>query len=211
MQSLQWIQAFHFRRLVGMAFLIGMLVACQQSERLSSVPETGIILAFGDSLTYGTGVGPEASYPAVLEALTGRTVINAGVPGEVTAEGLKRLPGLLEAYRPDLLILIEGGNDMLRRRPETRTRDNLSRMVSLAKEQGVPVLLVGVPKPGLLLASADFYPQLADELGVPYVDGVLADILSDQGLKSDLIHPNEPGYRRLAEVLADFLRERGAL
>ncbi len=169
------------------------------------------MLAFGDSLTYGTGVDSENSYPSLLGTLIGREVINAGIPGETTRQGLARLPGVMSQYNPDLVILIEGGNDFLRRLPRKETRENLHRMVELIKSGGAQVILVAVPEPNLLLSSADLYEELARELRVPYLDGVLAEILSDRALKSDPIHPNQAGYRRLAEAIAVFLQEQGAI
>jgi len=89
--------------------------------------ERPLILAFGDSLTYGFGTArPEReSYPARLEALTGQPVVNAGVNGETSAEGLRRIDRLLERHRPGLTLLCLGGNDILRGLPRDRLKQNL--------------------------------------------------------------------------------------
>ena len=170
-----------------------------------------MVLAFGDSLTYGTGVDGGQSYPAVLAALAGRRVINAGVPGEVSAEGLARLPGVLDEYRPQLLILVHGGNDLLRKRSEQELTHNLRAMVEVARSRGIAVVLVGVPAPGLLLGVPDLYAALAKEQRLPYEAEALRTILGDRALKSDPIHPNAEGYRRLAQRLHALLRAAGAL
>ncbi|RME33163.1 MAG: arylesterase [Gammaproteobacteria bacterium] len=189
-----------------------LLIACAEpGPRLPPLPREGVILAFGDSLTFGSGASGGESYPAVLEQLTGRKVINAGIPGETTAEGLERLPALLDRHRPDLLLLCEGGNDMLRRLDPGEAEANLRRMIGEARRRGVPVLLIAVPRPGLLLSDAGFYARLARESRVPLLADALPRILADEALKSDPVHPNAAGYRKLAEAVRDRLRELGAL
>jgi lysophospholipase L1-like esterase len=171
-----------------------------------------VILAFGDSLTYGTGVGPEQSYPAVLEQLSGRRVVNAGVPGDQTAGGLARLAVTLEEYRPQLLVLCLGGNDMLRKQDMARAAQNLERMVAISREQGVPVVLLGVPRPAIFgLESAPLYYELAERLQLPLEADAIPEVLSDNDLKSDQIHPNAAGYRVIAEAVLAKLRSSGAL
>jgi lysophospholipase L1-like esterase len=190
-----------------------LLPACDfATPKIAKLPTDGVVLAFGDSLTYGTGARPEESYPAVLQSLIGRQVVRAGVPGEVTAEGLARLPGLLRQHRPNLLILCHGGNDLLRREARENIVANLRAMVRMAKEQGIDVVLVGVPNLGLLLGhSAGFYEELAEELEIPYDGETLSVILQQPSLKSDAIHPNAPGYRKLAEGIAALLQKSGAI
>jgi|GEM_PF-209736 len=190
---------------------LSVLSGCGNEPRMSPLPADAVIVAFGDSLTYGTGADDEHTYPHQLELLIGREVINAGVPGETTDQGVRRLPEELADYRPALVILMEGGNDFLRHYPAGDTRRNLRQMIELIRQAGSQVVLVGVPQPKLVLSSAELYQTLAEELQVPYLDGAMAEILSDKTLKSDLIHPNGDGYRRFAEAVAGFLREQGAI
>jgi len=198
--------------LAGLTVLL-FLAACDSGPpKLAKLPADGVVLAFGDSLTHGTGAGAEASYPAVLQELIGRRVVRAGVPGEVSAQGLARLPGAIEATQPDLLILIHGGNDLLRRIPQQRIAANLRAMVRLAWERGAAVVVIGVPDLGLILGrSAGFYEELAEELDIPYDGAALPAILKQPSLKSDAIHPNAQGYRKLAEAVAALLRKSGAI
>ncbi len=198
------------------ALLLSLLLsftACDSGPpQLAKLPADGVVLAFGDSLTFGTGAPAGASYPAVLQTLIGRRVVGAGVPGEVTAQGLARLPGVLRASAPDLLILMHGGNDLLQRQAPKRIAANLRAMVGLARERGVAVVLIGVPNLGLILGrSAGFYAELAEELEIPYDGATLPAILQQPSLKSDAIHPNAQGYRQLAEAVADLLRRSGAI
>lgn len=196
---------------VSMALICLGLWACTPEPKLSRLADDAVILAFGDSITYGTGAGPNQSYPAVLQTLTGRRVVNAGVPGEVTAEGMTRLPDLLEKERPDLLILCHGGNDLLRRFDQKQTKRNLKAMIKLAQDRHIAVMLIAVPAPGLMLKPPTLYEEIADDQKLPLEDEILETILSDGTLKADYIHPNATGYRLLAESISALLKKSGAL
>lgn len=192
--------------------MLALFAACSDSaSRLSPIPPDGVILSFGDSLTYGTGAPRDQSYPAQLQRLSRRTVINAGVPGELSAQGLARLPGVLEQYQPDLLILCHGGNDILRGLPADELQRNLAAMIEAARTQNVQVLLIGVPERTLFLHTAPLYEALAGRFEIPLADEVLADVLSDRELKSDRVHPNARGYGRIANAVHALLQSRGAL
>ena len=196
----------------GLAAALILLQAGCSEPRLEPLPEGAVVLAFGDSLTSGSGASAEKSYPARLELLIGRRVVNAGVPGELSAQGLERLPKALEEHRPALVILCHGGNDFLQKRDPAETRRNVSRMLRLAKESGAQAVLIGVPPLGLFLRkTAPLYDEAAREAGVPFEGRVLPGILKDGSLKSDYVHPNEKGYQRLAEAVAGLLRRRGAV
>jgi acyl-CoA thioesterase-1 len=201
-------------RLLGALLAVGLTLLAGCGEKPPALPRLGadaVVLAFGDSLTHGTGARAEESYPAVLERLIGREVINSGKPGELSAQGLERLRALLERQAPALLVLCHGGNDLLRRRSSEETEANLRQMVAAARERAVPVVLVGVPQPGVFLSAADLYQRVAQDLALPYEGEVLADVLGDRDMKSDMVHPNAEGYRRLAEAIAALLRDAGAV
>ena len=200
-----------FGRGAALLVALGLLAACGGSPKLARLAPDAVVLAFGDSLTFGTGADPSESYPARLESLIRRKVIAAGRPGESSAEGLARLPAALDEAKPQLVILCHGGNDFLRKLDEAQAADNLRAMVRLARSRGAQVLLVGVPKPGLLPSPASFYSEIASEFGLPYEDAALRKILTDNALKSDLVHPNATGYARLAEAVATLMRKAGAV
>jgi len=159
------------------------------------------VLAYGNSLTYGTGAAQGQSYPDVLAAALGRKVVNAGVPGEVSAQGLRRLPGVLTEVQPQLVILCHGGNDFLRRLPLAQTSANLRAMVDLCHEAGAEVVLIAVPQLGLTGSPPPFYAEIARGKQIPCEETILQKLLTDRELKSDPIHPNALGYRRLAEAV----------
>lgn len=192
--------------------LLALLAACDRGPELSPLNGDAVILAFGDSLTRGSGADEGESYPAVLERLSGRRVINAGIPGELSSEGRQRLPRVLERERPDLLILCHGGNDILRGHDADTAAANLADMVRMARERGIEVLLVGVPERSLMFhGTADFYYEVAEDTAVPLESEAIAHIIGEPSLKSDRIHPNAAGYRYLAEAIDRLLRAAGAL
>lgn len=202
-----------FARPLFLAALALVLSAagCSKPPRLQVLAPDAVVLAFGDSLTYGTGAGESESYPAQLSQIIGRAVVRAGVPGEVTADGLARLPEALEEHRPRLVLLLHGGNDLLRRLPKSQAADNVRAMIRLAKGRGADVVLIGTPEPGITVTPPAFYAEIAKEFGIPYEDGAVGRILRNAAQKSDPIHPNALGYRVLAESVAELLRKSGAI
>ena len=198
-------------RLLGSIVLLLALAGCGERPMLERLAPDAVVLAFGDSLTYGTGAAEDESYPAQLEKLIGRRVVRAGVPGEVTAQALARLPAALEEHAPRLLLLCIGGNDFLRRLGNPQAEKNVREMVKLAQSRGVAVLLIGTPEPGLTVSPPAFYAGIAKEYRLPYEGGVVGEVLNDRSLKADPIHPNASGYRLIAERLAETLRESGAI
>lgn len=164
------------------------------------------VLAFGDSITYGYQVDPDKNYPAQLSKLLQTEVINAGISGEETKAGLRRLPGLLDQYKPQILIICHGGNDILRRRNLESAKENIAQMIKLAKERKIHVVLVGVPMIEILrFSTARFYYELATEFDVPLEDTALENILSNDDLKLDAIHPNAQGYTILSNKIAQIV------
>ncbi len=195
--------------LLGISFCL--LAGCTQSAKLQPLAGDGVMLAFGDSLTYGTGAAENESYPAVLEQLTGHKVLNYGIPGEISADGLARLPGVLEREKPALLILCEGANDLLRRMDQGQAAENLRGMIRLARDRGIAVMLIAVPDFNLSLSPPKFYAEVAAEFNIPIEEKALPSILGKGSLKSDYVHPNAAGYRQLAEALASLLKKSGAI
>ncbi|MBE0495679.1 MAG: arylesterase [Campylobacterales bacterium] len=189
--------------------VLGM-VAYQVFVKPRPLPQNAVlpydtrILAFGDSLTFGTGA--ETGYPTRLAQLLKVEVINAGVPGEVSVQGLARLGGLLETHRPNIVILCHGGNDILRRMDMAQAEANVRGMITLAEASGAKVVLVGVPLfTGISVSTADFYDTIAKETGVVYVPNALTNIIKNSALLSDRVHPNDEGYAQLAKALYEVL------
>ena len=200
------------RALCSLIATIVLIAGCAEKSRHAAIPEASTVLALGDSLTFGTGATREASYPHVLATLSGWNIINAGVPGETAAEGCSRLPALLEEHRPQLVLVLLGGNDLLRRRSETVIKDALVGCHAVARAAGVSMVLMPVPRLGSGgLADARVYGEVGSEIGVPMIDTGLSDLLGDASMRSDPIHLNAAGYRAMAATIADGLREKGFL
>lgn len=192
-------------------FFIVFVSACDSTEPLKPLASNAVILAFGDSLTYGTGAEKTESYPALLQQQLNMTVINAGVPGEISSEGRSRLPSLLDEIKPDLVILCHGGNDLLRRGSPVQLKRNLHNMLQQITDRGIAVLLIAVPEPNIMLSAPALYQELAEEYKLNVDTQTMSDILSNRALKSDAIHPNAAGYRLLAGAIIEQLQSSGAI
>ena len=198
--------------LIGSAILA--LAACgKRRNRSQALPKGSAVLALGDSLTYGYGAAPTAAYPVQLAGLTGWKVINGGVSGDTTADALVRLPRLMR-QQPKLVIISIGGNDFLRKLPESTTRANIGKIIQTVQAANIPAVLVAIPHftVGALfgkLSDHPLYHEIAEQYRIPLLNGAWSEILGDKDLKSDQIHANAEGYRKFAELLKAFLEEQG--
>lgn len=167
------------------------------------------IVAFGDSVTAGYGIALESAYPRVLEKLLSERgydvrVVNAGVSGETSAGGLRRVD-FIKSQKPDIVVLALGGNDVLRGLSPEETKNNLYEIITSLRRDGIAVLLVGMYAPNNLggIYEAQFnslYPALSVELEVPFVPFLLEGVALQKDLnQSDGIHPNEAGAKIIAE------------
>jgi acyl-CoA thioesterase I len=199
--------------LVGAA---AWLAACSRKPaRGTPVAPGAVVLALGDSLTFGTGAAPDTAYPAVLARLTGWNVVNAGVPGHTAAQALERTQALLDEHKPALVLLSIGGNDFLRRHDDAATKAAIERTARAVQAAGVQVLLIAVPRPTLaarFTGSLDDHPlygELAESLQLPLHRQGWSAVLADEALRADAIHANAAGYERFAQGLMATLRAAG--
>jgi acyl-CoA thioesterase I len=186
---------------------------------ISATPALGVehvIVALGDSLTAGLGVGADEAYPALLQARLRREgfeyrVVNAGVSGDTSAGGLRRIDWALR-LSPAVVIVALGANDGLRGQPPEALRDNLTRIVERARAAGARVLLAGMRVPpnygdDYARAFAGVYPAVAKATGVPLAPFLLDGVAGDPRLnQADGIHPTAEGQRRIAERLWPYLK-----
>lgn len=177
----------------------------------------GIIVAVGDSLTFGFGVSPDRSYPARLEGKLREAgqqykVINAGINGEKSGEALARIDGIL-AMKPDIVILQTGTNDGLRNVPPEEMKRNIEAIVAALLENGVTVVLAGMRN--LLPRKGDYdqrfaaaYPEIAEKLDVILAPWFLAGVAGDPAMnRPDGIHPTSEGYLMVVENVFPYVME----
>ena len=186
------------------------LISCS-NDKLQKLSHADTILAFGDSLTIGVGVSQSESYPSILATLSDRTIVNAGISGETTAEGLARFDQALRSSDPALVLLLEGGNDIIRNLPATQTKDNLDQMITMAKAYGADVILIGVPEKNLFTNAHPMYEELAEQHDLIFISNIISSLIKKPKFKSDSVHFNAAGYRELAEEIYDVLQDNGAL
>ena len=201
-----------FWKIATLVVVAAALSGCGGGKaKIGKLERNAVVLAFGDSLTFGTGAGAGESYPALLERSTGLKVVNAGVPGELSAEGLERLPEVLEEVQPKLLILCHGGNDFLRKMDDAGVAGNVRSMIRVARGKGIPVVLLATPKPGIPPSVPAFYAEIAAGEGIAFEEAAMKDVLFSSSLKSDLVHPNAKGYAVIAASIEKLLKKSGAL
>ncbi|MEK7569588.1 MAG: GDSL-type esterase/lipase family protein [Patescibacteria group bacterium] len=169
-------------------------------------PKEGIIIAFGDSLVEGVGATEGNAFPAKLGKLVGEPILNMGHAGDTTEDGLRRLTEVL-SENPRIVLLLLGGNDFLGKIPAEQTFINLDKIIARLQESGVLVILLGV-RGGFLTDQYDQrYEELAKKRGALYVPNVLKGLLSHDEFMSDSIHPNDAGYKKIAEKIYPVLQK----
>ena len=178
------------------------------------------IVVLGDSLSSGYGLGAGISWVEILaneleRQAYGYEVVNASIAGDTSSGGLARLPRLLEAQQPAIVVIELGGNDGLRGLSVDNLRDNLAHMIELVRETGAVPVLTGImiPSnygPAYTGAFAGIYPELAEFYGIPLVEFLLEGVaLRPELMQGDSIHPNAAGqpiiFDNVWQILAQLL------
>ena len=203
------------RTFISILAIAVVLGACGKPLKLPTIQPGATVLAFGDSVTFGTGAAAGEDWPTLLARQTGWRIENAGIPGDTAEAGKERIQALLDEHRPALVIVEIGGNDFLRRRPPAAVKEDVRRMIQAAKKAGSQVVLVAVPEFSLLGAvtrkpsDSPIYRELGDEEKIPVVSDVFSDILGRPELCADQIHPNAQGYQQMASGIQAYLKKLG--
>ena len=204
-------------RVGGAGLLLVTLAGCARDKKTAQpVPPGSTVLALGDSLTFGTGASAETCYPTVLAVLTGWNVVNAGVPGDTSAQALARLPALLAEHQPKLVIVSIGGNDFLRKLPESDTRTHVHAICKQSLAAGAQVLLVAVPRATVAAALGQMtdhalYAEVAKDLKIPLQREAWGEVLAQPDLRADAVHANARGYAQFARSVQSTAAAVGLL
>lgn len=202
-------------RFLTIATVCAALVACTDTPQYDPLPPGTVVLAFGDSVTHGTGARDGEDFPTQLAEITGWEIVNAGIPGDTAKRAVNRIDDALARVRPAIAIIELGGNDFLRRRPQSQVKEDLRTIIAASRAAGAIPVLIAVPGASVFgaatgsLSDAPMYAELADEERVLLIEDVFVDVLSDEALRADRIHPNAAGYRAFALGVADALARAG--
>ena len=163
------------------------------------------IVAFGDSLTYGKGAAREKTYPALLEQLSGRAVVNLGLNGDTAAAAPRRLPAVL-AQEPYMVLIEFGGNDFMRGVSFEQTLEGIAQIIDQVQAAGAVAVLVDTGGYYGMKKYTKAYKKLAQEKGAVFVPGILDGIFGERDLMSDQIHPNAAGYKLISEKVYNYIK-----
>jgi lysophospholipase L1-like esterase len=185
--------------IAGVILLAGYRFITSTHQDFDNLSAGQRIVAFGDSLTFGTGATGGKDYPSQLSEIISRPVINAGVPGDTTASALKRLEKDVLAYSPDIVLITLGGNDLKNGIGADTAFENLKMIVNMIQNQGARVIIGGLSIPFRDRGFGRGFKNLAAETGAKLIPNILEGIMGNRKLMSDPIHPNDAGYKILAE------------
>ncbi|HSC56265.1 MAG TPA: arylesterase [Nitrospira sp.] len=202
--------------LLVIAAVAGFSPSTQAAAAVSATDDRPRIVAFGDSLTAGLGVAAEDAYPSQLQRRLDRDgfryrVINAGVSGDTTAGGVRRMTWVLKS-RPQLVILELGGNDGLRGLSLRETKANLERIIQQCRSASVTVVLAGMKLPpnyGVEYTNGfeSMYPALAKKYHLVLIPFFLDGVAGSTSLnQADGIHPTAEGYRIIVDKVLETVR-----
>jgi len=202
--------------LLVIAAVAGFSSGAQAAAAVSATDDRPRIVAFGDSLTAGLGVAAEDAYPSQLQRRLDRDgfryrVINAGVSGDTTAGGVRRMAWVLKS-RPQIVILELGGNDGLRGLSLMETKANLERIIQQCRSASVTVVLAGMKLPPNYGAEytngfESMYPALAKKYHVVLIPFFLDGVAGSTSLnQADGIHPTAEGYRIIVDKVLETVR-----
>lgn len=184
---------------------------CSKREIVNIDSRGETIVCFGDSITFGYGVGRNEDYPYLLSQMVAIPVINAGIDGDTSIDALARLESDALSRKPLLVIIEFGGNDFLKKVPVDETVKNVREMIRKVHAQGAMAAIVDISAGMLLKDYRSAFLRLAREEGALYIPGALSGIITNPNLKSDFMHPNNEGYRlvawRIHRIIAPYLQK----
>lgn len=191
--------------ILALAFIY--YVFLHRNEKVSDLPlKNNIVVAFGDSLIEGVGASPNNDLVSVIERDLGIDVINKGKSGDTTASALTRIDEVI-SLEPGVVIILLGGNDFLRRVPKEETFNNLETIIKKFQDKQTAVILLGIRGGILSDGYKDSFIDLSKKYHTIYISDVLDNVITKKDLMSDGIHPNDKGYKIIADRITPVLRE----
>jgi len=189
---------------LGIFVSLGFYFIFKKGEIINYPSNGSDIVAFGDSLVEGVGSTSEGDFVSLLSSKIGEPIINLGHSGDTTVDGLNRI-NELDNYKPKIVILLLGGNDYLKKVPAVDTFKNLATIVENIQSRGSIVLLLGI-RGGILSDPFESeFIKLKDKYGVAFVPDVLSGLIGNIKYMSDPIHPNNMGYKMIADKVYPIL------
>ncbi|MCF7843401.1 arylesterase [Candidatus Gracilibacteria bacterium] len=175
--------------------------------KITNYPSKGdSIVMFGDSLIYGVGSTSGNDMATLISNEIGEPVINMGVPGETSAQGLLRINDVIEK-NPKVVFILFGGNDFLHKIPLANTFKNIDNMVVEIQKSGAVVILLGI-QGGVLTDPYDTeFEKIVKKRGTLHVTNVLGGLIGNREFMSDAVHPNDAGYRKIVDRILPVLRK----
>jgi lysophospholipase L1-like esterase len=201
------ISRINLARIVSLLIFVALIVIYILGRQpIANYPSKGVeVIAFGDSLIQGVGSSAEGDLPSLLSKKLLYPVVNLGRAGNTTEQGLLRLKDL-DAYNPKIVLLLFGGNDYLHSIPISDTEKNLSLMIENIQARGAIVILLGV-RGGIFFDNfGSMFRRLRDKYHVVYVSDVLTGLYGNNNFMSDVVHPNNEGYKVIAERVYPVLK-----
>lgn len=202
---------YKFLVIALLSYSVIALGGCAKQEIKNIDSKGKNIICFGDSITFGYGVGLGQDYPSVLSKMLGRQVINAGEDSDTTVDALKRLKTDVLNKEPLLVIVELSGNDFIQKIPLEDSLANINKIVDSIQSKGAMVAIVDISA-GLFLRKYRLeLGKIAREKKAIFIPAILRRIITNPNMKSDFLHPNEEGYKliaqRIYQVIEPYLKQ----
>lgn len=182
--------------------------ACATPPVRNLSPRPGPVVVLGDSLAAGVGsTGGKRGYVTLLQERLGVDIVNKGVAGNTTADGLARMDADVLALKPSLVIVELGGNDFLRQVEAQTVFGNLETIIRRCQDGGAAVMLLGVRSGLLTDRNEKGFRDVARRTQTAYVPNILADVFGQPAFMHDSIHPNDAGYEKVATRIEPTVRD----
>ena len=183
------------------------MTGCQHQDTIANRNSTGSsVVCFGDSLTAGYGAAPGHDYPALLSQKIDLPVFNAGVSGNTTSDALLRLDRDVLTHNPKLVIITLGANDYFHGMYKGETIANMEKIIERIKEHGAMVAWAEVQMGVMGDPDIDDFKAMADREHILLIPNILGGIIANPQLMHDKIHPNDEGYKIMADKIYQHIK-----